>query len=424
MRFIVFFQLHKSIQLRLASSFLAISVGSMIFPFMAIYFSNYVGGVLAGILLLINTIISIITTLYGGYLSDRIGRKRILVFGEALIAISFAFMALANSPILSSVWLTFIMMLLNSFGNGLIRPASDAMLIDVSTPENRKLMYSVSYWITNLSVMIGSIIGGLFFKTHLFEMFLAITFISLIPFVIVTFFISESFKPNVETLKEKSVLTNLYISYKKIINDRVFMFFTYASILLYSIMNQITNYIAVRLDQEFPKMQINLWKLNDIYIDGLRMVSIINVENTIVVLVFSIMSIKLLKKYNADSIFYLGIILFVGGISIVTISKSFWVILVAALIFSIGELLYVPTRQALLADIVHEQARSSYMAMNSLSIQIGRISGSLGIILGAIIGSWGMSALYIVLGIATILLFKKSMRLYKYHKSKYELSNL
>lgn len=419
-----FFQLHKSIQLRLASSFLAISIGSMIFPFMAIYFSNYVGGVLAGILLLINTIISIITTLYGGYLSDRIGRKKILVFGEALIVISFAFMAIANSPVLSSVWLTFIMMLVNSFGNGLIRPASDAMLIDVSTPEDRKFMYSVSYWITNLSVMIGSIIGGLFFKTHLFEMFLVITFISLIPFIIVTFFISESFKPSIETPKGKSVLTNLYNSYKKIISDRVFMFFTYASILLFSIMNQITNYIAVRLDQEFPITQINLWKINDIYIDGLRMVSIINLENTIVVLVISIMSIKLLKKYNSDSIFYLGIILFVGGISVITISNSFWLILVAALIFSVGELLYVPMRQTLLADIVNEQARSSYMAINSLSIQMGRISGSLGIILGAIIGSWGMSLLYIVLGIATILLFKRSLKLYKYHKSKYKVSNL
>ncbi|OZI13646.1 MFS transporter [Bacillaceae bacterium SAS-127] len=419
-----FFQLHKSIQLRLASSFLAISVGSMIFPFMAIYFANYVGGVLAGILLLINTIISIITTLYGGYLSDRIGRKKILVFGEALIVISFAFMAIANSPILSSVWLTFIMMLVNSFANGLIRPASDAMLIDVSTPEDRKYMYSVSYWITNLSVMIGSIIGGLFFKTHLFEMFLVITFISLIPFVIVTFFISESFKPSIETVKERSVLTNLYNSYKKVISDRVFMFFTYASIFLFSIMNQITNYIAVRLDQEFSIMQINLWKFNDIYIDGLRMASIINLENTIVVLVISIMSIKLLKKYNSDSIFYLGIILFVGGISVITISNSLWVILVATLIFSVGELLYVPMRQTLLADIVNEQARSSYMAINSLSIQMGRISGSLGIILGAIIGSWGMSVLYIVLGIATILLFNKSLKSYRYHKSTYKVSNL
>ncbi|WP_106495368.1 MFS transporter [Lentibacillus sp. Marseille-P4043] len=197
-----------------------------------------------------------------------------------------------------------------------------------------------------------------------------------------------------------------------------------SGILLFSIMNQITNYIAVRLDQEFPITQINLWKFNDIYIDGLRMVSIINLENTIVVLVISVMSIKLLKKYNSDSIFYLGIILFVGGISVITISNSFWVILVAALIFSVGELLYVPMRQTLLADIVNEQARSSYMAINSLSIQMGRISGSLGIILGAIIGSWGMSVLYIVLGIATILLFNRSLKLYKYHKSKHKVSNL
>lgn len=46
--------------------------------------------------------------------------------------------------------------------SGLINPAGEAMLIDVSTPENRSFMYSVSYWANNLSIMIGIMVGVVF----------------------------------------------------------------------------------------------------------------------------------------------------------------------------------------------------------------------------------------------------------------------
>ena len=46
-----------------------------------------------------------------------------------------------------------------------MNPATEAMLIDVSTPENRKVMYSINYWAINLSIAIGAIFGGYYLKT-------------------------------------------------------------------------------------------------------------------------------------------------------------------------------------------------------------------------------------------------------------------
>lgn len=49
----------------------------MIFPFMAIYFSIKLGSAVAGALLLINVIASLVIGLYGGYVGDRLGVKRL-----------------------------------------------------------------------------------------------------------------------------------------------------------------------------------------------------------------------------------------------------------------------------------------------------------------------------------------------------------
>ncbi|WLR46525.1 hypothetical protein LC065_13205 [Halobacillus litoralis] len=68
---------------------------------------------------------------------------------------------------------------------------------------------------------------------------------------------------------------------------------------------------------------------------------------------------------------------------------------IAVIVLSIGELLYVPTRQSILADIVDDTRRGAYMAFNGLVFQFGKILGALGIIIGNVIGGYGMAVLYV-----------------------------
>lgn len=72
---ILFKDLHRNIKIRIYTSFLSRVVGSMVFPFMAIYFAKELNVVYAGILLLIQVIVQFIAGLYGGYLADSMGRK-------------------------------------------------------------------------------------------------------------------------------------------------------------------------------------------------------------------------------------------------------------------------------------------------------------------------------------------------------------
>lgn len=62
----MFRELHPNIRARILIQFLSKIIGSMIFPFIAIYFSMEISSSIAGILLMINVIIQFLAGMYGG----------------------------------------------------------------------------------------------------------------------------------------------------------------------------------------------------------------------------------------------------------------------------------------------------------------------------------------------------------------------
>ena len=78
--------------------------------------------------------------------------------------------------------------------------------------------------------------------------------------------------------------------------------------------------------------------------------------------------------------------------------------------------MYVPVRQSIMADMVPNEARGSYMAINGMVH--GKMNGALDVMLGSFIASWGMSALYFIVGMSSILLFMKAIGKEKYEDER------
>lgn len=114
-----------------------------------------------------------------------------MIIGQSIQVISIACMGIANSDYVDSPWLTFVFMLVNSLGSGLMNPATEAMLIDVSTPENRKVMYSINYWAINLSIAIGAIFGGLLFENYRLQLFIVLTLVAIITLYVMAVYMEE-----------------------------------------------------------------------------------------------------------------------------------------------------------------------------------------------------------------------------------------
>jgi DHA1 family multidrug resistance protein B-like MFS transporter len=337
-----------------------------------------------------------------------------MVTAQGIQVLAIAAMALANSPLLDSAWLTFSMMLISSVSSGLMNPAAEAMLIDVSTKENRKFMYSLNSWSINLSIAIGAIIGGLLFKSHRFELFLVLTAVSFFTWLLVSYWMTESLESRraASNSEKRNVLRDVFENYRSVMHDKTFMFYVAASICILSLEFQMNNYVGVRLNHEFHSRTISFWNGFSFELSGIRMLSWLSTENTVLVVCLTIWLTKQMKRFNDYKVFFIGLSVYTIGFSIVGFSNSMVLLMSAVLLYTIGELLYVPIRQSFLADFVDEQKRSSYMAMNGLVFQAAKIAGSLGLTLGAFLPSWAMGGMYFMLGVTGMLLFRKAIALF------------
>ncbi|MBC1947991.1 MFS transporter [Listeria welshimeri] len=398
----MFRELHPNIRARILIQFLSKIIGSMIFPFIAIYFSMEISSSIAGILLMINVIIQFLAGMYGGHLADIIGRKKLMVTGEFLKVIAFLGMVLCNSPFFHSPWITFVMLLIIGVAQGLINPAGEAMLIDVSSPENRSFMYSVSYWANNLSMMIGIMVGGWFFVDYLFSLLLALFIMSCVTAWLTLSLISETLQQNTLTHKESFGLISMFKNYGQVLHDYRFLLYTIGGIAVMSIEFQRSNYISVRLAEDFQPLLVSLGPFGHISLNGVQILSILTAVNTLFIVLFTVPIAKWVTKRAQQPIMYVGFALFSIGFAICAFATNLTILLLATAILSIGELLYVPTRQTILAAIVDDNKRGAYMAFNGIIFQIGKMIGSISLVFAPIIGKFGMSAFTILLGMLSI----------------------
>lgn len=414
------FSLHKNVKIRILDVFMNGLSSSMYFPFMAIYFASRFGDELTGILMIFTVILGFSAGLYAGYYSDLIGRKKILLGAALARFIGVLIMILANSPTYQSTILTFIAILIISACAGISEPVAEAMVIDVTTNENRKTVYNFMYWFRNLSQVIGAVIGGFLFTTHLFWILIISSILSLLSVCMIHFFIIDEYKSK-EELKQNSilgVLKEMGIRYKNVSMDRKFMIFTLATLLFFTLEFQISNYIGIRLSKEMELQNLLSLGSYHLTVDGTRMLGILNAENTFLVVTVTLIIGKIVQRFNGFKVLVFGLCIYTAGYFILGFSNAPYILIMAAFIATIGEIMFWPIRQAYLADLVPENARSSYMAVNSLVFRGSSIIASLFITIGAFVSPIVISFLYIVIGLCSIWLFKMSISQINYQSEK------
>jgi MFS family permease len=97
----------------------------------------------------------VISSLYGGHLSDILGRRRLIVSGWILYAAVYAGFAFVSSPI--SVWVLFVV-----YGMyfGLVEGAEKALVADLVKPEQRGTAYGLYNLAFGITVLPASLLMG------------------------------------------------------------------------------------------------------------------------------------------------------------------------------------------------------------------------------------------------------------------------
>jgi len=410
--------LHINMKVRLVESFLVNLVGNMIYPFMAIYFADRYGAAITGFLFMANVLIGLGFGLYGGILADRYGRRKMLRIAESGRVLSLLIITLSNSPWFDSPLMTLIFLLvLNGFG-GLAFPAMQAMVVDCTTPENRKYVYSIDYWALNTALLIGGMVGAFFFREYLFELFTAATLVSFTSLCMLLFVLQETHFPK---KKEKPAETEKGEpapkaqgggggggGYGMVFRDRTFMIYILAVALLISLEHIFFNYGAVRLSNEMASQPLFPWS-SGANIDGVGMFGILRTENALIVVLLTGVATRVFSRFRDTGVLMTGILLTMIGFAVLAVSNSPWVLLVCMLIATSGELLHTTIRQSYLAEIIPPANRGTYMAITGLTGVIAQMIGAFSITMGAYASSWLIGLFTLLIGAASAGLFVNTL---------------
>jgi MFS family permease len=131
---------------------------SMIWPFLMLYVSYtlHVPLTTVGGLATLNAVVGLVAVFIGGPITDRLGRKWVMVF--SLIANGLAFAAMSQAHSLAAFA---ILMSITGAFNPLYRVSSDAMMADLVPPEKRADAYALLRMSNNVGVAIGPAVGGI-----------------------------------------------------------------------------------------------------------------------------------------------------------------------------------------------------------------------------------------------------------------------
>ncbi|WP_270517003.1 MDR family MFS transporter [Lactococcus petauri] len=401
-----FWGLHPTIKIRLVMNFLGGLCFSTVGGSMTIYYNKYMGAGITGLLLIVSSIMVFLVGLYAGHLTDLKGRRPVMLFSTAVTAVGAALATFSNSGFYFNPWTTFFGFLIVNFGFGFFNTASQAMIVDLTTSENRRTVYSIQYWIINFAIMIGSGLSGWFFRDYLVWLLLVITIEEILSFVVVLFWIDESFDPHQEHQKKAP---NIIKAYFFVAKDSIFMSYLFASVFIAMIFNQIDYYLPVHLSDSFSTTRILGLELY-----GQRMLTLFLLINTLIIVLFMSKMNQLTKNWSRSTGITLGIFLQGLGFIIAFLGHNLSWEVTAAVVATLGEMILVPFSQALRADLMEGDHVGTYTGAFSVTQPVASVLSGVLVSLSALYGNIGMA---IFMGIIILLSILPSLRAIRMHEA-------
>ena len=324
--------------------------GALIFPFFALYITQHfnVGMTEVGILLAIFSISSMVGGIIGGALTDKYGRKKLIIFSLIMSATSTVAMGLVDDLKVFYILAILVGVLADTGG-----PAHSAMVADLLPETKRSQGYAVMRVTANLAVTIGPMIGGLLAGIDYLLLFIIDAIMSTITAVIFLIKIPESMPARTENSEPEMSLGKTIFGYFEVVKDRLFMVFLIVSTL------SVIMYIQMN-----STLSVFLLKVHDIPPQGFGYILSLN-AGMVVLLQFWIT--RRMEKVPPMVAMVLGNILYAIGFAMYGFVSAYWMMMLAMVIITIGEMFTVPVSQTVVSFFAPPSMRGRYMAVFGFS---------------------------------------------------------
>lgn len=339
----------RSFQILAVATFIDRVGGTMIQPFYSLYIAQKFGVNMTtiGLLFGIWSISGVVGNMLGGALTDKIGRKTMLIAGLVLSATSSILMGIVNNLMAFALISTIVGMLSDIAG-----PARGAMTTDMLPPTKRTEGFGIIRVVGNLAWIVGPALGGLLAGKSYMLVFICDAVASIITALIVWWKIPET-KPQASEEMERETLIQTFKGYKQVVIDKLFMAYVLISMLLIFVYSQMYSTLSVYLNQQHA-----------IPADGYGWLMSMNAA---LVVLFQFSITRVTKKKPPMYMMALATLLYGIGFSMVGFVDQYWMFMVAMAVITAGEMVHIPTSSGLIANLAPEDKRGRYNAFAGLS---------------------------------------------------------
>lgn len=323
--------------------------GTLLFPFFALYITQKfnVGMTQAGILLGASSLFGLIGSTIGGALTDKFGRKQLILFGLVFSAVStLAFGLVTEYSVL------FPLMVVVGLLSSMAHPAHDAMIADILPEKQRQEGFGILRVVGNLSWMIGPTIGGFVANINFFYLFVIDAIISCVVAALIFRIIPET-KPELNVHEEHQSFWQTLIGYRVVLKDAAFMAFMVAGLLMMTVYLQMYGTLSVYLRDN-----------HNINPSGY---GFLMTTSAITVVLFQFWVSRVIKFRPPFLMMAIGTIFYMIGFALFGIVTAYFLFALNIVIITIGEMIVVPTSQSIAANFAPEVMRGRYMAIFGLS---------------------------------------------------------
>ncbi|MBK3495343.1 MFS transporter [Viridibacillus sp. YIM B01967] len=383
----------------------------MFFPFLAIYFAEEFGKSTAGLLLVVSQVFSVAANLIGGYCADRFGRRTMMIISSYGQGAAFLLFAFANSPILTSPILGFIAFSIAGVFGSFYWPASEAMVADVVPEKYRSDVFAIFYTMHNIAVVIGPILGGIFFFKYRFGLIVTAAFVCIaLGFVLYKFAhetlpIEMSLKMKEKASGMMAAISTQIKDYGVILQDKLFMLFIVSGILIAQTFMQLDLLLPVYSMDVIGEQSLGVFFGKEWIMTGESAFGFIISQNGLIVALFTVWITRIMLGFKEKNVFFCSSIFYAISMLIFASTNYFFVFIIAMTLFTLAEIMVTGIQQSFISKLAPEHMRGQYFAAASLRYTIGRMIAPMSIPMAVWVGYYWTFIILAVIAVISACLY-------------------
>lgn len=360
------------------------NMGNFVAPFLTMFLTNKIGiniGVV-GSIVAVNAALGMIGAMIGGKLTDKIGRKKILVIFRTTAGIGYALCAFINDPIT----ITAILMI-SSFAFGFSQPIFSTIITDLTEGEQRKSAFSLEYMAINIGYSVGPLLAGFLYKNYLMWFFLGDAITTFISVVLVAMFVPETMpdkhKTRTETFEsaeEGSLLTAL-------IKRPTLLMFSFIIVIYFIVFSQFNFGLSLQIVDVFGD-------------NGSAIFGSLMTVNAVMCSIFTVIVTSLTKNVKSSFSISIGGLLYAVGFGMIFFINTYYMFIISTVIWTIGEIIVATNTSVYIANHTPITHRGRFNSIFPIIRKLGFIIGPM--FAGIYVKHTGIRYLWILVGILSL----------------------